>query len=68
MLQKATAAASAALWKGIEIVLVGALLIALIGWAKTHPEQVQTLLTNAMNTAVTLLTRFFNWLSTLGSN
>lgn len=51
-----------------KIVLGFMALVALIGWAKAHPEQAQALVTNAMNTAVALLNRLFTWLSTLGSN
>jgi hypothetical protein len=68
MLAKAGAAAIGALIDAAKIVIGVMVLIALIGWAKTHPDQAQALVTNAMNTAVALLNKLFTWVATLGDN
>jgi len=68
MLAKVGASVIGALVDAAKIVLGLMALIALIGWAKTHPDQAQALVTNAMNTAMTLLNRLFTWVATLGSD
>ena len=68
MLAKMGASVIGALLDAAKIILLVMVVIALIGWAKTHPDQAQALVTKAMNTLMTLANRFLSWVATLGSN